>query len=211
MQSASVRLCTRVSKVSQLHVYLLQQTLNVQQLKVIDQSINLLSNNVFRYHQSWNWFKKVYFRLKHSSACTTTEDSNRPNSPLVVDSRPVTLNDLNASTKCSWHHCLMSGLTASLYHTFFTSCLTSRQRIKWGLDLIVHCKRKCMNTARNKHNVQDENNVKDYSNGASADIHHCSCAVCVCASVHTRVKVPQRYLLQQTFSHSKWSVSQSIY
>jgi len=46
---------------------------------------------------------------------TTTEDSN--NSALLADSRRVTLNDLNASTKMF----LASLLTASLYHIFLTT------------------------------------------------------------------------------------------
>ena len=127
--------------------------------------IRWLSNKNFPVSRSMKLIWEDVFQSKTFKCIYNDRGQN--NSPLLADSRPDTLNDLNASTKCSWHHCLMSSLTSSLYHTFLTSCLTSRQRIKWGLDLIVHCKCKCMNTARNKHNVQDENNAKDYSNGAS--------------------------------------------
>jgi len=69
-----------------------------------------------------------------------------------------------------------------------------------------------MNTARNKHNVQDENNVKDYSNGASVQslVFMCSLRLCVCVLV-SKVSQLHVYLLQQTFSHLEWSISQSIY
>jgi len=40
-----------------------------------------------------------------------------------------------------------------------------------------------MNTARNKHNVQDDNNAKDYSNGASVQslLFICNLRLCLCA------------------------------